>query len=115
MYVFTLNVFSCSAQIMSHSSDQNIVILSLSYIPSYVDVHSGYREKSADLQGKLKLHVQFCNRVSRLQRPAMKISMHLIFCMHAVWLKTHPCLKGNLREDWARGAPHSLAVFTHAV
>ena len=34
--------------------------------------------------------------------PAMKIGMHIIFCVHAVWLQMHPCLKGNVREAWAR-------------
>ena len=29
----------------------------------------GYREKPADLQGTLKLHVQFYNRISKSQRP----------------------------------------------
>ena len=28
----------------------------------------------------------------------MKISTHVILCMHAGWLQTHPCLKGNVRE-----------------
>ena len=31
--------------------------LSLSYIPLYVHIHPGYREKSADLQGTLKVHL----------------------------------------------------------
>ena len=31
----------------------------------------------------------------------MKIGMHIIFCVHAVWLKGHPCLKEHLRETWA--------------
>ena len=44
------------------------------YIPLYVHVHQGvhvhpgYREKSADLQGTLKLHMQLYNRMLRLQR-----------------------------------------------
>ena len=28
----------------------------------------------------------------------MKICMHIIFCVHTVWLQMHPCLKGNIRE-----------------
>ena len=43
--------------------------LSLCYIPSYVHVRPGYREKSADLQGTLKPHLQFYNRFLRLQGP----------------------------------------------
>ena len=31
----------------------------------------------------------------------MKIDMHIIFCVHAVWLQNHPCLKGNLHKAWA--------------
>ena len=31
----------------------------------------------------------------------MKIGMYIILCMHAVWLETHPCLKGNFPEAWA--------------
>ena len=33
------------------------------------NVRPGYREKSADLQGALKLHLQFYNRISRSHRP----------------------------------------------
>ena len=52
-------------------------------------VRPGYRENLVDLQGTLKLHMQFYNRISRLQRPsAMKIGMHIILCVHAVWLQT---------------------------
>ena len=72
--------------------------LSPSYIPSYVHVRPGYREKSPNLQGTLKLHVQFYDRISRSQRPTMKIGMHIILCVHAIWQKTHPRLKGNLGE-----------------
>ena len=31
----------------------------------------------------------------------MKIGMHIILFVHAVWLQSHPCLKGNIRETWA--------------
>ena len=34
--------------------------------------------------------------------PAMKIGMHTILCGLAIWLYMHPCLKGNVREAWAR-------------
>ena len=44
-------------------------VLSLSYIPSYVHVHPGYREKSDNSQGMLKLHIQFYNVMLRLHRP----------------------------------------------
>ena len=43
--------------------------LSLSYIPSYVHVRPGYREKSANLQGTLKPNLRFYNRFLRLQTP----------------------------------------------
>ena len=33
-----------------------------------------------------------------LRDPAMKIGMHIILCVHAIWQKMHPCLKGNLGE-----------------
>ena len=50
----------------------------------------------------------------------MKISMHIILYVHTVWLQTHPCLKGNLREAYiflasVASAPHSLAGFARAV
>ena len=38
-------------------------MISLSYIQAYVHVCPVYREKSADLQGTLKLHVQFYNLI----------------------------------------------------
>ena len=50
--------------------DSTDSIYSLSYIPS--DMHvlcPGYREKWANLQGTLKLHMQFFNKMLRLQRP----------------------------------------------
>ena len=47
--------------------------LSLSYIPLYVHIYPGYKEKSADLEGTLKLHMRFYNRISRLQRPRNEI------------------------------------------
>ena len=58
--------------------------------------------------------------------PTMKIGMHIILCVHAVWLRMHPFLKGNLREAWARvlsllvllGFPiylHCLHVSYHAL
>ena len=31
----------------------------------------------------------------------MKINIHIIIGVHAVWLQTHPCLKGHLQETWA--------------
>ena len=31
----------------------------------------------------------------------MKIGMHIILSVHAVWLQTHLCLNGNLQEAWA--------------
>ena len=39
----------------------------------------------------------------------MKIGMHIILCVHKVWLQMHPCLKGNLCEAWA--CAFSLIVF----
>ena len=44
------------------------IILSLSYIPSYVHVRPGYREKSPDLQGTLMVHLRFYNKISRSHR-----------------------------------------------
>ena len=57
-------------------------LLSLSYIPSYVHVCPGYREKSADLQGTLKLHVRFYNRILKLQTPCNENS-HAHYSMRA--------------------------------
>ena len=41
-----------------------------------------YREKLADLQGTLKLHVRFYNRISRLQRPRNE-NWHAHYSLHA--------------------------------
>ena len=76
-------------------------LLSLSYIPSYVHVRPGYREKSPDLQGTLKAHLRFENKISRSHRPCNE-NWHTHFpCVHTRYLQTHPCLKGNLRETCA--------------
>ena len=58
-------------------------------------VRPDYRKKSADLQGDFMTEFQGCTG------PAMKIGMHIILCVHAVWLQTHPCLKGYLGESLA--------------
>ena len=69
---------------------------SLSYIPSYVHVRPGYREKSADLQGTLKVH-----KISRSYSPCNE-NLHAHFlCLHAGYLQMYQCLKGNLRETYA--------------
>ena len=55
--------------------------------------------------------------------PAMKIGMHIILCVHAVWLQTHPCLQGYLGETLAlafsfasvASAPHLVTLFAWAV
>ena len=62
----TLNEFSVIASYLFYYCSYN---LSLSYIPSYVHICPGYREKLVDLQGTLKVHVQFYNRISRSYRP----------------------------------------------
>ena len=72
-----------------------MVKLSLSHIPSYVYVRPGYREKSADLQGNVKVHLRFYDRISRLHSE----NWHAHYSLHACrCLQMHPCLKGNLRE-----------------
>ena len=60
--------------------------ISLYYIPSYMHVRPDHREKLADLQGTLKLHLQFYDRTSRSHRPRNEIDMHIILCVHTVWL-----------------------------
>ena len=53
----------------------------------------------------------------------MKIGMHIILCMHAVWLQTQPYLRGKFMRGLgkciflasATGAPHSLAGFACAI
>ena len=57
-------------KLYSHACDYIVAEsdLSLSYTPSYVHVRPGYREKSADLQGTLKAHLRFYNRISRLHK-----------------------------------------------
>ena len=54
--------------------------------PSYVHVHPGYKEKSPDLQGTLKLHLLVKTEYQGRRGPEMKIGMHIILCVHAAWL-----------------------------
>ena len=52
--------------ILLHTTEKKTEF-SLFYIPSYVHVRPGFREKSANLQGTLKPHLRFYNRFLRLQ------------------------------------------------
>ena len=52
-------------------------MISLSYIPSYVYVHPGYREKLADLQGTLKVPCNFITEFQGRTDPAINIDMHI--------------------------------------
>ena len=40
-----------------------------------------------------------------LRDPIMKTGTQIILCVLAVWLKTHPCIKSNVRETWACAFP----------
>ena len=64
-----------------------------------VRAHTSWlQRKSADFQGTLKVHLRFYNKISRSYRPCNE-NLHAHFlCLHAGFLQTHPCLKGNLRE-----------------
>ena len=63
--------------------------LSLSYIPSYVHVRPGYREKSPDLQGTLKAH-DFRTKYQGRTGPAKKIDMHIFpACTQDVYKRIH--------------------------
>ena len=62
--------------------------LSLSYIPSYVHVRPGYREKLADLQGTHKPHLRFYNRFLRLQTPRNK-NWHAHYTLRARSMATN--------------------------
>ena len=62
----------------------HLVHLSLSCIPSHAHVCPGYREKSVDLQGTLKLHLPFYNRISRSHRPCNENWHANHLCIHAV-------------------------------
>ena len=46
---------------------------------------SWLQKKSADLQGTLKVHVQFYNRISRSHRPCNENWHAHFLCVHAVW------------------------------
>ena len=59
-------------------------------------IRLGYREKHADFQGILNLHLQLA--ISRVHRPRSENWHAHFLCMHAVWPETHQCLKGNLQE-----------------
>ena len=49
-------------------------------------------------KGPSRYTCDFITEFQGCRAPTMKIGMHIILCMHAVCLQTHPCLKGNLRE-----------------
>ena len=71
-------------------------------------IRPGYREKLADLQGTLKLHMQFYNRISRLQRPRNK-NWHAHYSLNALSMATNASIsQGNLRET--RASAFSLLV-----
>ena len=65
-----------------------IFALSLSYIPSYVHIRPGYREKSGDLQGTLKVHLQFYDRISRSHRPCNE-NWHAHYSLRARSMSTN--------------------------
>ena len=56
--------------------------LSFSYIPSYVHVRPGYREKLPDLQGTLKVHLRIYNKISSLHRPCNE-NWHVHYSLRA--------------------------------
>ena len=60
------------------------VTLSLSYIPSYVHVHSGYRENRLIGKGHLSYTCDFIKEYQGGTDPAMKIGMH-IFSASTQW------------------------------
>ena len=70
-------------------------------------VRPGYREKLADLQGTLKAHLRFYNKISRSHRPCNENWDAHFLCVHAGCLQTHPCLKGNLRVTCSRYLQHT--------
>ena len=95
MYVNKYPPFDCNGYLMLCNT---FSFLSPSYIPSYGHVGSGYREKSLICKGHLSYMCNFITEYQGCRDPAMKICMHIIFCVHTVWLQMHPCLKDNIRE-----------------
>ena len=73
-------------------------VLSLSYIPLYMHVRPGYGENHLICKGHSSYTHNFITECRGSTDPAMKIGMYIILCVHAVWLQTHPCLKGNLQD-----------------
>ena len=80
----------------------------------------GYREKSSDLKGPFRLHLQFYNRILGSQRPTMKIGM---FIFSACMQYSYKCIHvsrvtykrlSHVLSSVAR-SPHSLAGFACAV
>ena len=58
----------------------------------------------------------FCDFVKEYESRtdfAMKINMHIILFMYAVWLQTHPCLKGNLKRDFGMCILLASVVASH--
>ena len=68
------------------------------------NVHPGYSEKSPNLQGTLKLHLQFYDRSQGCTDTAMKIDMH-IFSV---------CTQYSYKCSVV-GSPHLLTLFARTV
>ena len=100
-----------------------IFMLSHSYIPLYVHVRPSYREKTADLQGTLKPHVRFYNRISRSQTPRNK-NWRAHYSLHADSVVTNTSMSQRIfTRDFGTcillatvvGSPHLLALLSHTV
>ena len=85
-------------------------------------VRPGYREKSANLQGTLKVHLRFYNRISRLQSPHNE-NWNAHYSLHACSMSTNASMpQGELKRDLGTcilltsvvGSPHFLSLFAHA-
>ena len=108
---------------LADGKKRDIHDLSLSYIPLYMHVHPGYREKSADLQGTLKLYMRFYNKISRSQRPRNE-NWYAHYSLRAQNMATNASMpQGECTRDLGMciflasviGSPHLLTLFARVV
>ena len=89
----------CNTRLVNMAKHSNGIVISLSYVPLYVHLRPGYREKSADLQRTLKLYMQLYNRISRSQTPRNENS-NANYSLHARSLATNASIsQGEFTRD----------------
>ena len=96
-------VYLLNLQVWFHKGYR--ILLNLSYIP-LIHAHTSWlQRKIVSLASDTTYVISYmCGFVTEYQGhrdTAMKVDMHIILCVHTIWLQMHPCLKGNIGEAWA--------------